>query len=132
MAVVGKYTWLKTAPDSYTTWESGISTDSRCGNQWSLTGPGSADSNKFFSTSRESTIRASLAIAGKPASYHSAQPDLRLILTGMYGSVHRATPYRPPQEALTRAAPYSVSGWPLGNWCAYQVASRCRIVFSLT
>src|ERR1700719_1844117 len=56
---------------------------------------------------------------------------LNPILTGMCGSVHRA--------ALTRAGsscsvggPYSVSGWPLGNWWAYQVASRCRIVFSLT
>jgi hypothetical protein len=39
--------------------------------------------------------------------------------------------YRSARRYANHEGYYSVSGWPLGSWCAYQVASRCRIVFSL-
>src|SRR6266404_2297193 len=72
MAVVGKYTWVKVAPDSYTTWERGIPTESRCGNQRSLTEDGSADNKKFLPRSRKSMIRP-LGIPQQRYSHYSAQ-----------------------------------------------------------
>src|SRR6202035_1644698 len=86
IAVVGKYTWVNVAPDSYTTWERGSSTDSRCGIQRSLTEVGSADNKKFFPRSRKSMIAASLATRRRviPLCHHSAQ---RMILSALCGSV---------------------------------------------
>jgi hypothetical protein len=145
MAVVGKYTWVNVAPDSYTTWERGSSTDSRCGNQRSPTEAGSADNKKFLRRSRESMIGP----PGNSRQSHSIMSTLRSnavsrILTTLCDSVHKESGQAAgclPNALQASDAPqrcrhnsgvnYSVSGWPLGNWCAYQVASRCLIVFSL-
>ncbi len=56
MEVVGKYTWLRVLPDSYTTWPSGMSTHSSCGNQRWNSASGRAASNSFFRGSWETAI----------------------------------------------------------------------------
>ena len=55
MAVVGRYTWATLLPDSKSTWPSGISTGSSCGNQCARSASGSARSSRFCSGSTVKT-----------------------------------------------------------------------------
>ena len=57
IAEVGKYTWLRVLPDSYSTCPSGISTHSSCGNQRCHSASGSAASRRFCYPSIGNAVR---------------------------------------------------------------------------